>query len=147
MYSATSKQNSLLQGEMFGLMKIPKAIGRYFPAKTSDNWPIFKVPSNNLLKVLYTQRGNDQKSNEASQYSVSAFQTGKSLPIQINNILPKVPPAPRRLCTSSTGADWLGTSWGSPAVGFCFPQSHPGESQQEGTSKCSWRGRRCGAAA
>lgn len=31
-------------------MKIPKAIGIGFPAKTSDNWPIFKVPTNNLLK-------------------------------------------------------------------------------------------------
>lgn len=46
-------QNGSLQKEMFSFMKIPKAIGVCFLAKTSDNWPIFKVPTNNLLKALH----------------------------------------------------------------------------------------------
>lgn len=50
-------------------MKIPKATGICWIcslAKTSENWPIFKVLTNDLLKALYTQRGNDQKSNGVS---------------------------------------------------------------------------------
>lgn len=47
-------QNGSLQGEMFSFMKIPKAIGVCFLAKISDNWPSFKIPTNNLLKALHT---------------------------------------------------------------------------------------------
>lgn len=77
MSPAISEQNSLFQGEMLSFMKIPKAFGKCLSAKPSSNWPSFKIPSHHLLKVLYTQRGNDQNSNKASQHLAFAFPTGK----------------------------------------------------------------------
>ena len=48
-------QNRSPQGETFRFMKIPEANGICLLAKTSDSWPICKVPTSNLLKAFHTQ--------------------------------------------------------------------------------------------
>lgn len=68
---------------MFNFTKNPNATEIHSLAKTSDNWPILKVPANNLLEVLYTQTEamNDQKSNEAN-IRVLFFKRSQNLPNQ-----------------------------------------------------------------